>query len=209
MPLRYEVKQGDCIESIAFEHGFFPDTIWNFAANADLKKRRKDPNALAPGDIVVVPDKRLKEVKRPLDAVHRFRRKGVPKSFRVQFLRFDQTPLANEPVTVDIDGQVTKMTTDGDGWIQRMISPAARKATIEFKDGKVYTLQLGHLNPIDTPEGIQQRLSNLGMYRGRITAEMTDEATEALRMFQYANDLPATGSIDEATKQALLGVSND
>ena len=72
MPINHQVKQGDCISSIAFENGFFPDTIWNHPSNAELKKKREDPHVLLPGDMVFIPDKRPKEVSEPTNQVHKF-----------------------------------------------------------------------------------------------------------------------------------------
>ena len=57
MAISYQVKEGDCLSSIAFEQGFFPDTIWNHSNNAVLKEKRKDPNVLMQGDVVFVPDR--------------------------------------------------------------------------------------------------------------------------------------------------------
>ena len=59
----HQVEQGECLSSIAYECGFFPDTIWNHPQNAELKRKRNNPNALMLGDIISVPDKRIKEVR--------------------------------------------------------------------------------------------------------------------------------------------------
>ena len=56
------MKEGECVGSIAFEHGFFPDTLWDHPNNAELKGKRGDPNVLLAGDVVHVPDLRPKEV---------------------------------------------------------------------------------------------------------------------------------------------------
>src|SRR5258708_33469109 len=57
MSLTYTVVQGDCISSIAAQNGFGRwQTVWDRPENAALKKTRKNPNALSPGDQVFVPD---------------------------------------------------------------------------------------------------------------------------------------------------------
>ena len=70
MATNYQVKPGDCVSSIAFEHGFFPDTIWNHPSNKQLKEKRKDPNTLCAGDSVYIPDLREKVVNKPTNQMH-------------------------------------------------------------------------------------------------------------------------------------------
>jgi hypothetical protein len=46
-------------------------TLWNAADNEQLRKRRKNPNRLLPGDEVVVPGIQIHAISRPTDATHR------------------------------------------------------------------------------------------------------------------------------------------
>ena len=85
--IEYTVGQGECIDSIAFEHGFFADTVWDYSKNSDLKNRRKDPNILQPGDIVIIPELKIKEESCAAEKKHRFRRKGVPAKLTLVFYR--------------------------------------------------------------------------------------------------------------------------
>src|SRR5690349_12704101 len=133
MPESYVTKQGDCIHSIAFEKGFFPDTLWNHADNKNLKNLRKDPHVLLPGDIVSIPDKRLKEISKPAESRHRFRRKGVPKQMRVQ-LAEGTNPLKNTQCKVNVAGREFEATSDGDGWLKIPIPPNASSAKIKLPD---------------------------------------------------------------------------
>src|SRR4028118_472280 len=111
MPINYQVKPGDCISSISFEHGFFPDTIWNHPENAELKKLRKNMNVLRPGDVVIIPDKRIKEVFEPTNQVHRFKMKSTPPKLRIQFM-FDGQPRANVPYELIIEGNLVSKPGD-------------------------------------------------------------------------------------------------
>jgi hypothetical protein len=80
----YIVEQGDCISSVAYERGFFWETLWNHLDNGDLKQQRKDPNLLMEGDAVHIPDLNLKTVSGATEKKHTFKLKGVPAKLRLQ-----------------------------------------------------------------------------------------------------------------------------
>lgn len=203
MAINYQVKQGDCISSIAFENGFFPDTIWNHPNNAELKEKRKDPNVLMPGDMVFVPDKRPKEVSEPTNQVHKFKCKNTPEKFKLQLL-LDEEPRANEEYELEIEGLKFSGKTDSQGRIEQSIPPNAKNGKLILANGEeVYQLQLGKLNPSDEITGAQGRLCNLGFYFGAIDGKMSDELEIAIQEFQFAHDIEPNGELNQATKEAL------
>jgi len=87
MPTEHTIAPGECISSIAYQHGFFWETLWNHGDNAELKRDRKDPNVLHPGDLVMIPDLTLKEESCATEQVHEFRLKGVPARLNLKVLR--------------------------------------------------------------------------------------------------------------------------
>jgi hypothetical protein len=205
MAKEHTVRPGDCISSIAFENGFFPDTIWNHGRNAELKALRQNPNVLSPGDVVHVPDRRERVETRGTDASHRFKKRGVPAKLRV-VLREDDEPVAGKPFLVVVDGIEIRGTTGGDGLIEVSIPPNARRAELTIGDGDDAlrsVLQLGHMDAIDDVAGAQSRLRNLG-YACEADGEMGPGTAEALRHFQEDHELPVTGELDAATRAKLL-----
>ncbi|MBK8813190.1 MAG: peptidoglycan-binding protein [Acidobacteria bacterium] len=205
MALNYQVKQGDCISSIAFENGFFPDTIWDHPNNARLKEQRKDPNILQPGDIVFVPDKRIKELSEPTDQVHKYRYKSVPAKLSLRLL-VNGEPRRNTPFTLEIDGNLTTGTTDSDGTVKVSIPPDAKSGNLTVGTGEdqmKFALDLGRLDPIDQISGVQKRLNNLGYDCGIVDGTLNSETKKALQAFQSHSGLPANGELDEATKSKL------
>ncbi len=214
---KYTVEQGDCISSIAFDHNMFPDTIWDHADNAELKKKRKDPNALLPGDVVVIPDKELKEEQCQAEQKHRFKRKGVPEKLRIQFLTGDEkddAPRKGIPYTLDITTKggrpvpQKKGKTDNDGFLDEPIPPDAVRGIIilgEDEDEELHEIALGHIDPIDTISGIQARLNNLGYGCGDEDGALGPMTGNAIRDFQADNDLEVLSGdfefddIDQAT----------
>jgi hypothetical protein len=202
----HKVRPGDCVSSIAFENGFFPKTLWDLSENSELKQRRKDPNVLLEGDVVHVPDLRIKEDDAPTEQRHRYRRKGVPSRLKVQF-RFQGEKLARAPYRIDIDGSFHDGATDADGWIDEPIPPNAGHAEIVLhprdSDPMTFDFDLGRLDPVETPTGQQHRLKNLGFYAGSLGGEQSPEFEGALRCFQRTQGLTESGQADDATCNKL------
>ncbi len=71
----HPVEAGECLHAIAVRYGFFWETLWNLPENAELKKLRKGPESLEPGDVVHIPDLREKVSKCPTNNSYRFRKK--------------------------------------------------------------------------------------------------------------------------------------
>lgn len=210
MPSQHVVRQGDCISSIAAEHGFHPDTIWNDPANAELKKTRKNPNVLYEGDVVVVPDPRLKEESRPSDQRHKFVHKGVPELLCIVLVDEYDEPRKNVRYTLTIDGLHTRQgTTDGDGQLKEPISPNARQGRLivgEGEDQEEYALDLGHLDPVTEISGVQMRLWNLGYDCGPPDGVHGPRTIDAIKKFQLQRGLTASGELDDATRQKLVEI---
>src|SRR5579871_1586673 len=102
--IRHKVEQGESITSIAFRYGFFPDTLWQHADNAELRKLRTDGDILLPGDIVTVPPLRIRQQDGETGKRHRFKRRGVPARTRMQI--FDENgPRASQNYVLSIDGR--------------------------------------------------------------------------------------------------------
>jgi hypothetical protein len=201
----YTVKQGDCISSIAEQHGFTPDKIWDHPENTNLKKIRKDQNILFPGDIVFVPEKKEKEESGGTEQRHRFRRKGVPEKLRI-ILQVEGEPRANAEYIIDIDGEQSRGTTDDKGCVSISIPPGSQHGKLTILDGgEEFELALGGLDPIGEISGIQARLFNLG-YNIDVTGKWDELSSEALMRFQSDHEINVTGNIDEETKSKLKSV---
>ncbi|MEJ7712150.1 MAG: hypothetical protein WKF84_20390 [Pyrinomonadaceae bacterium] len=97
MPEDYIVRAGDCINSIAFERGFFWETLWGHPKNAELKSKRRNPNILKEGDVVHIPDLTIKEESRATEGQHHFKLKGA--AGQITFTDHGRTRAANTPAS--------------------------------------------------------------------------------------------------------------
>ncbi len=200
----HTVRQGECLSSIGRDYGVPWRKIWEDSNNEGLRSRRRDPNVLYPGDRLYIPERGLREEACATEQRHRFRLKGVPGKFRLR-LMYNGRPRANEPYTLEIEDLTFEGETDGDGWLEHRIPPGAYHGQLLLNEGReVYRVNLGHLDPADTDEGVQQRLYNLGYYAGAIDGIVGPKTRAALQMFQAAAELEVTGEIDEPTRDALV-----
>jgi hypothetical protein len=205
MSRSHVVKEGECLASTAFQHGHLPDTIWNDDANAELRKGR-NPYALKAGDVLEVPDLRLKQADVATGKVHRFRRRAVPEKFRARLCE-DGKPRAKTRFELAIGDVVVTGETDDDGRLEQWMPPdaASAKLTLTLRSGKseVYKLTFGTLAPDTTGDGLRRRLANLGRLRSAAPDAMTETA---LLRFQADHGLPLTGEPDDATREVLAAL---
>jgi len=200
------VRQGECLTSIAAAHGLHPDTIWNDAANAALKRERKDPSVLLPGDRLHVPERRLRQESGATEQRHRFRRKGLPARLILTVRQAGQ-PRADTPYVLAVDGRTREGTTDGEGQLDEPIPAGARAARLVVDPGgegeQVFELDLGGLDPVTEAAGLQKRLDNLG-FTCEPTGELDEQTAAALLAFQKEHDLEPTGNADAKTRDKLV-----
>jgi Putative peptidoglycan binding domain/LysM domain len=202
---QHTVKQGECLNSIAYDNGFFWQTLWDADENSDLKDLRQDARVLMPGDTVTIIDKRQKTQEGPTDQRHRFKMKGVPAKLRIQ-LMWNGQPRANQDYQIEIDGQKATGTTDGEGKLEFSIPPNAKSGTLTIGQElqqRTYNLKLGSLNPVKEITGLQQRLNNLGYWCGPVTGEMNDGTRAAVKDFQTDAQIDIDGIAGSQTDAKL------
>jgi hypothetical protein len=216
MSTRHVVEQGEYLSQIAFEAGFRNyEAVWNDAANADLKKKRQNPNVLFPGDVVVIPDRKTREESVATDQRHRFK-VTIPKlKLRIRLIGLDSKPAADVEVDITIDGNVTPVTTPGDGMIEQLLSPIARGGSIRFKDERTafkqqiaIEVKVGHLDPVEEESGQRGRLNALG-YEAGDPAKSGDGSLEfrsAVEEFQCDHASKVDGVVGPLTRKKLQDV---
>jgi hypothetical protein len=161
----YEVQDGDDVASIAHERGFAWKTLWDDPGNAGLKEKRKDPGILKAGDVLHIPDRRLKEESAATEQAHKFKAHGSPPKLRLRIMdvpkpdtepaeedadrndearvedpdydpkSVEEKPLANCPYVAEIDGKLIRGSTDGDGMAEIPLPPRARKGRLILHGG--------------------------------------------------------------------------
>ncbi len=193
----HTVQQGEWLAKIAARYGFAdPRKIYDHPDNAPFRQTRPDPNVIFPGDRLVIPDREKKEADAPNEQRHRFRKLAPPQVLRVVARTPEGEILASKPyrlvlrddsvVVIDREG-----TTSGDGVVEEKIPPKAREASLAvWPDDDTtgtplrWILRVAHLDPIETTEGVQARLNNLGFDAGPVGSAPGDKLRAAIRAFQ-------------------------
>lgn len=207
----HTVKQGECLSRIAAARGLAWREVWEHPDNEPLRKRRKDPNVLHPGDVVKLPASTGRpSVPLELDATTTvvLRRPGH-EPFELRVLDADGAAVADADWTLTPAGGGAALTgrTDAEGVARGELPVEVEQATLEVRDLR-FDLDVGHLNPLEETDddgvsGAQARLHNLGYRTGPIDGIVGPRTQGALRAFQAAEGLEVTGALDEPTRTRL------
>lgn len=208
----YIVKKGDTLISIAASKGFRDwRSIWEHRLNDDLRRRRDNPQVLADGDQLFIPEKEPRPFVCETEHKHRFQLKAQP-CVLVIYLRDELgEPFANRAYELTVEGRKYAGVTLHDGRVVQEIKPSDRTGSLELhrdpndpKDTPVWKLTLGGLEPPDTVAGVQGRLKNLGYGVKAVSGTLDDSTRIAVKELQRAlgREQP-TGEIDEQTWRAL------
>ena len=205
MATPHTITQGEHISRIAAQYGFFDyHLIWDDAANAALKKKRVDPHALLPGDVLQIPDKRHTPVSKPTGALHRFKIVAPPLKLRLAVRDFDNVPVANVPCELEIEGATYPLTTDGNGLVEKDVAATAEHGRLRVPSlGIDLPIRIGHLDPADEESGWLGRLINLGYVDDALGTTDPRELQSDIEEFQCDFGLKVTGVLDDATKAKL------
>lgn len=198
----YVVRPGDYLTRIAARRGFDAEEVWQHDRNAELRERRPNPEVLEAGDVLYVPE--TEPTKNALSI-------GSTNSFTVRLptIRLDVTltgsdgqPLANKRYWVD--GEEAG-TTDGQGNVRIDVRPRQSSVSLRVEGSPdVYVLRVAHLDPVDTDEGVRQRLTNLRYLPEDATLVSDEQLAAALCQFQRRAGLEETGTPNDETRERLV-----
>jgi N-acetylmuramoyl-L-alanine amidase len=206
----YTVKQGEDLLSIAEANGLAGwEAIYDHPENAAFREKRPDPTKLFPGDRVFVPNRELKQHDCETEKRHTFQAK-VPTALIRVVLEEDGEPLANKKYELSVGGRTYEGTTDAQGLLEHKVRTDAETGRLKVwldddpaAEPTTWTLQIAHLDPIDTISGVQARLTNLGYDCGGEDGTIGPYTEGALKAFQARAGLEPTGQLDDATRTKL------
>jgi hypothetical protein len=224
----YNPKENEDWFLVAQAHGFRNwKTIYDHPENEQLRNRR-DPYALSPSDKIFIPDKQPMEHQCETAKRYTFTLPTPLRPFSLDLEDDDGEPYGGVKYELWIDGekfigrgesadQVTR--TNDEGVIQAQIPLVDRVEVRVWYDKDTesdpqafesYDIEPGHLDPIDTIEGVQHRLETLGYSIGFDQHGDFGEGTKAaLISFQEDFELAPSGEIDDDTKDALFRAADE
>lgn len=205
----YVIRQGDYLTRLAHRMGFDADAVWNDAANRELRERRPNREILHPGDVLRVPSPPPGGGLDLSSSTGNTYRARVPRiDVRVTLHDDAGAALASKAFVVHGMGAPHRGTTDGAGLVALQVPLHVPEIELVLEEtGRSYRLLIGAMDPIHERSGVAKRLTHLGYVSPFDLAPEGVPASalhRAISAFQTARSLPATGEIDDATRDALV-----
>ena len=215
---KHVIQQGECLSSLAAAFGLKSwKDLYNHPDNVELKKKRPNPNVVAPGDVVMLPDSAMEKKTVPCSTGQGplFLVQAPKVKLRIVLKDRKGEPYGDKRFEVVVEGNTLPGRTNGEGLIDVPIPASA-------KDGQMRVwldeepedtspdidrdLDLGHLDPIDCVNGLQARLHNLG-HHCEVNGTLDKDTLAAARAFRLKAGLPEVGDdalIDDDLRLQLL-----
>jgi hypothetical protein len=211
MTTRHTVQQGECLASIAAQHGVRnPEEIFRHPDNQSLSADGRTPDLLMPGDEVTIPDAKTKTFDAATEVVHKF---VVPaRKQTVRIILQDNKGKPREGVAYKVRlGEQREIVAEGetakDGLVELIVPLRVRSVTLVERMGEM-KFHIGHLDPLESKKGtphasgVKSRLHNLG-YAVSHGDEIDEKTRRAIRSFQKARKLEVTGEVNRELIDAL------
>lgn len=210
MSSTHRVVAGETLQRIASRHGFNDwKKVWFHQNNDEFRRRRPNPDILQPGDDIFIPDPPAEELR--TGRRHRFiaRRSVTTLRLRLEIGNDNPESLAGARFRLDIGGTLVEGSCDMTGSIEAEIPCTEEEGTLTIwleDDGDEtweIDLRIGHLDPLETTEGIQARLNNLGYHCGDHDGVLGERTDRALLRFRDDHGIRADSSTDPAVIEHL------
>ncbi|MGE0438842.1 MAG: peptidoglycan-binding protein [Gemmatimonadales bacterium] len=205
-PTDHTARLGDHLSRVAATFGFRSYApLWNHPDNRVLRTRRANPNILAEGDSIHVPELIDQEVDRPTEQRHRFRAELHPLEVRISLRQWTGTPRTDEVTEVLLDGRPGPFTVVGPGVIAIPVGVLTDRVVVTTAAGELVG-RVGFLQPVDTPAGQRERLTNLGYQAGDSADPRQLDFRSAVEEFQCDHGLVVDGVVGPVTRGKLVAV---
>lgn len=195
------MRDGDCLSSLAARFGFRHwRSIYDAPENAELRASRPNPNLLAAGDVVTIPDHEPRVEDAVTGRRHVFRARRADARVRIILEDPDGTPRPGLAYVLRAGGTEQSGVTTDAGLVDCPIPRDATHGTLEI-EGESWDLLLGALPPssADGSTPALRRLVNLGYDVGAPGEARTEMALER---FKQDAGLPPDASFGDAAREA-------
>jgi hypothetical protein len=215
----HTVAQGECLSKIAHQYNLDGwKKLWEHPRNEPLRKKRKSPHVLLPGDAVALPGIDVYEIVRPTDATHRIKVKNSTSTARavVVFRDSEGEALSSEAYELRYEDGGTSHSKQGQlsgsGELREELPVTVQHVEVLLPDlGQRYQLKLGHLDPTEDGQGkfvasgVEGRLAALGYLHREAAATHIEDSKAAVSAFQQRvmGRKEASGELDAETCRKL------
>jgi hypothetical protein len=207
--MQHIIEQGECLSSLAGAYGLRSwKDLYDHPENTELNKQRPNPNVVAPGDVVSVPDSATEKKTVPCTTgkTYLFIVDAPKVRLRILLQDWQEEPYGDKRFEVTIEGRQFCGRTDGEGLIDIPIPTSALGGRLKVWIGEDeddpspdidHDLDIGHLDPASCVTGLQARLHNLG-HRCEVNGNLDEDTMAAVRAFR------AKAGLQEVEDDALI-----